>query len=130
MFNFDAFKGFLFWFVIIVAGWWYFAIYQPSHPPKPSVEEIDKENRFKAERYEEAHPEENDNLAILSAKYGIGIKSVQTVIQSYNSLDSDKQKNKQEFISDIAKKAGISVQTAAAIIIDYSYLTSDCSQPA
>jgi|GEM_PF-6596341 hypothetical protein len=126
----DSFKGFLFWFIIIAASWWYFGIYQTSHPPKPSAVETAKEDKYKSEKaYKEAHPEEDENLALLSAKYGVGIKSVQAVIQAYESPDIFEQRNKQELILNIATKAGISEKVVAAILIDYSYLTSDCSQP-
>ncbi len=130
MSNSDTFKGVLFWIAIIAAAWWYFGIYQPSHPPKPSAEETAKEDKYKAEKaYKDAHPEEDENLAILSAKYNVDIKSAQMVIKAYDAPDRDKQKNRQEFIFSVAKKAGISRQIVASILIDYSYITSDCSQP-
>lgn len=83
---------FFFWFIIIGGAWWYFEVYKPAHPPQPTAEEI----RFKEERaYKEAHPEENENLAILAAKYKVNIESVQGVINGYDSFDRDKNKNKQ-----------------------------------
>jgi hypothetical protein len=128
MFNANFVKAFLFWFIIIAAGWWYFGIYQPSHPPKPSATEIAERNKYEAEKaYRKAHPEENETIAILAAKYNVDIKAVQTIILSFGK--SYKEKNKQLFISNLSKNTGISEQTIASILIDDSYLTSDCSQP-
>jgi len=123
-------KGTWVWLFLIVGLWLYFGIYAPSHPPKPSAVDVAKEQKRKAENaYVEAHPEENETYAILSAKYGIPTKSAQIIIESFSSNESFERKDKQALIADIAVRAGVSAQIVASVLVDHSYLTSDCSQP-
>jgi len=123
----DTLYGLIIWLIILSGAYFYYGIYAPKHPPKPFSEEIAGRNRFKADQaYREAHPEENKSIVILAAKYNIDIKDIQTIVESFKNSYEDK--NKQLIILNVSKKTGIPEQTIASVLIDHSYLTSDCSE--